>query len=186
VYPVRLTGSHVVLREFRETDLDALVAIVGNEQVTDWLSFDRRSRAEADEMLKGIIERSEHSPREEYYLAIGVRPHETVVGLCRLALSGVRAAKLGFAVRPDHWSQGLATNSASTMIQFGFEVLRLHRITAAIGPTNEASIAIAKRLGMHYEGRLRDHVFTNGAWRDSLLFSVLAEEWSREHGLEDG
>lgn len=33
---------------------------------------------------------------------------------------------------------------------------------------------------MRYEGRIRDHVFTNGAWRDSLLYAVLAHDW-REH-----
>jgi hypothetical protein len=31
---------------------------------------------------------------------------------------------------------------------------------------------------MQQEGRIRDHVFTNGAWRDSLLFAVLEQEWS--------
>jgi len=40
---------------------------------------------------------------------------------------------------------------------------RLHRISAAIGPDNEPLIAVAKRLGMAYEGRLRHHVFTNSA-----------------------
>ncbi len=30
---------------------------------------------------------------------------------------------------------------------------------------------------MTYEGRIRDHVHTNGQWRDSLLYSVLTDEW---------
>ncbi|MGH3903793.1 MAG: GNAT family N-acetyltransferase [Pseudonocardiaceae bacterium] len=46
-----------------------------------------------------------------------------------------------------------------------------------MGPDNAASIAIAQRLGMTYEGRIRDHVHTNGQWRDSLLYSVLTDEW---------
>jgi RimJ/RimL family protein N-acetyltransferase len=46
-----------------------------------------------------------------------------------------------------------------------------------MGPDNEASIAVVKKFGFCYEGRLRDHVFTNNAWRDSLLFSVLAQDW---------
>jgi RimJ/RimL family protein N-acetyltransferase len=43
--------------------------------------------------------------------------------------------------------------------------------------SNTASIAIVRRLGMTYEGRIRDHVYTNGRWRDSLLYSVLVNEW---------
>jgi hypothetical protein len=52
------------------------------------------------------------------------------------------------------------------MIAFGFEELRSHRISGAIGPDNAASIAVVSKLGMQYEGRIRDHVYTN-AWRDS-------------------
>ena len=52
------------------------------------------------------------------------------------------------------------------------------------GPDNAASIAIAHHIDMQPEGRIRDHVFTNGAWRDSLLYSVLADE--RSPGASDG
>jgi ribosomal-protein-alanine N-acetyltransferase len=64
------------------------------------------------------------------------------------------------------------------MIAFGFEELHLHRISAAIGPDNIGSIAVVRKLGMQYEGRLRDHVFTNGTWRDSVLYAVLEQEWT--------
>jgi RimJ/RimL family protein N-acetyltransferase len=47
-----------------------------------------------------------------------------------------------------------------------------------MGPDNAASIAIVSRLGMTYEGCIRDHVYTNGTWRDSLLYSVLVDEWA--------
>jgi RimJ/RimL family protein N-acetyltransferase len=39
------------------------------------------------------------------------------------------------------------------------------------------------RLGFTPEGRMRDHVYTNGAWRDSLLYSILAPEWEQTTGL---
>lgn len=64
------------------------------------------------------------------------------------------------------------------MMDFGFRELKLHRISVAMGPDNTASITAARRPGMTYEGRIRDHVYTNGQWRDSLLYSVLAHEWS--------
>lgn len=97
------------------------------------------------------------------------------MGFIRLAHSGVRAAKIGYAVAADHWGRGYATDAVGTVIRFAWDVLDLHRITAAIGPQNAASIAVVKRVGMEYEGRLRDHVFTNGAWRDSLLYSIIRQ-----------
>jgi RimJ/RimL family protein N-acetyltransferase len=102
-----------------------------------------------------------------------------LVGFARLALNGVQAAKLGYAIAVDYWGRRYATDATSALIDFGFRELKLHRISAAMGPNNTASIAIADRLSMTYEGRIRDHVYTNGRWRDSLLYSVLINEWVR-------
>ncbi|GAA1197158.1 hypothetical protein GCM10009675_10450 [Prauserella alba] len=66
------------------------------------------------------------------------------------------------------------------MLELAFGALRRHRVSAAVGPDNEASHAVVRRVGFTREGLLRDHVFTNGAWRDSVLYSILAGEWTRE------
>jgi [ribosomal protein S5]-alanine N-acetyltransferase len=101
-----------------------------------------------------------------------------LVGFARLGLAGVKAAKLGYAVAAEHWGHGYALELARLIVDFGFRELDLHRISAAIGPDNARSIIVAEHLEMRYEGRLRDHVFTNSAWRDSLLYSILSSEWS--------
>lgn len=176
MYPLQLSGSHVVLREFCLEDLDKIVAIVGDDRVTDSLSFDTRSPEQAAEMLNGILDRAKLEPRTEYYLAV-TTAEDGLVGLARLELSGVHAAKGGGAVAADYWRRGYALDAAHTLMDFGFRELKLHRISVAMGPDNAASVTAARRLGMTYEGRIRDHVYTNGEWRDSLLYSVLADEW---------
>jgi ribosomal-protein-alanine N-acetyltransferase len=150
-----LTGDSTSLREFRLDDLDDYLAIVGDDRVTNWLSFDSRDRAAAQRALATTV---------------------------RLGPTGVRAAHLGYAIAADHWGHGYATDACRTMLRFAFETLELHRVSAAIGPENLASIAVVKRLGFTYEGRIRHHVFTNGAWRDSLLYSLLTDEWSASAG----
>ncbi|HKT01328.1 MAG TPA: GNAT family protein [Rugosimonospora sp.] len=175
--PITLTGRVVTLREFRADDAAAVLCVVGDERVTRWLSFDSRDAAGAAAMVDRAITRAQMAPRTEYYLAVTILPDGELVGFVRLGLDGVRAAKLGYAVAADHWGRGYAGDAARVLVQFGFQDLGLHRISAAIGPNNEASIRVAKRLGMSYEGRIRDHVYTNGTWRDSLLYSVLEHEW---------
>lgn len=181
MYPVTLTGHAVTLREFGTGDATAAYRIVGDDTVTRSLSFDSRTEREAAEMIQGAVDRAKQSTRTEYYLAVTLADDE-LIGFARLGLGGVQAAKLGGAIKAGRWGMGYATDAAHTMIDFGFRELGLHRITAAIGPDNTASIALVERLGMRYEGRLRDHVFTNGSWRDSVLYSVLASEWESEDG----
>ena len=177
MYPVELHGQQVILREFTSGDLADSLRIVGDDEVTNWLSFDSRSEDQARTMLDGIVARARQEARTEYYLAVALPADSAVIGFARLGLAGVRAAKLGFAIRHSDWGRGYATDAARTLITFGFGELGLHRISAAAGPDNAASVTVIKRLGMTYEGRVRDHVFTGGAWRDSLLYSLLAGEW---------
>jgi [ribosomal protein S5]-alanine N-acetyltransferase len=172
-----LAGEAVVLREFTHDDVPAAAKLVGDDRVTRWLSFDSRSLDETDTMINGVVRRAQLMPRTEYYLAVVLPPADEVVGFVRLGLAGVQAAKLGYAIHADHWGHGYATDAARTLIDFGFVDLELHRITAAIGPDNAASITVVQRLGFQYEGCLRDHVWTNGAWRDSQLHSLLSPDW---------
>lgn len=178
---ITLTGELVTLRDFAQTDVDDVFAIVGDPAVTKWLSFETRTHMQAAEMVAGVLERQTQQPRSEYYLAV-CADQQGLIGFCRIGLAGVQAGKLGYAVRSDAQGRNYATDACRTMARFAFEQLRLHRLSAAIGPDNVASIAVVRKLGFIHEGCLRDHVHTNGAWRDSELFSLLINEWEQTQG----
>lgn len=181
--PISLATGSLVLRDFEEDDTDGVHAIVGDDRVTYWLSFESRSRDEAQSMLDGILERQLDTPRSEYYLAITEPASpEVIIGFVRLGLMGVKAADLGYALRPEWQHRGHARAAVSRMIEFGFDDLGLHRITANIGPMNTSSMRLVESLGFQREGTIRDHVHTNGAWRDSVSFSLLEAEWSPTAG----
>jgi RimJ/RimL family protein N-acetyltransferase len=175
---ITIVGDRVRLREFRMDDLEDSLAVVSDDRVTRWLSFDSLSREQQSQRLSDAIERARRNPRTEYFLAVTTHENDRLIGFARLGLSGVKAAKLGGAVASSHWGKDYATDAARSLVQFGFAVLGLRRISAAIGPENSASIAVVAKLGFTHEGRLRDHVYTNGAWRDSELYSILAQEWT--------
>ncbi len=174
-----IDGPRITLRDFHEDDLDGCMAVVGDPEVTRFLSFDTRPRGVHATALAADIARSQTDPRPDYYLAVIAKDTSTMIGFTRLGLGGPKAAELGYAIRRDLWGQGYATEAAAVVLDFGFATLGLHRIQAACGPDNAASQRVLAKLGFSYEGRMRDHVFTNGAWRDSLLYSLLETEWER-------
>jgi RimJ/RimL family protein N-acetyltransferase len=177
MYPVTIAGQRITLRDFEPDDLGPSMAIVGDDEVTRTLSFDSRTRDEQAARLADDIARARGSPRPDYYLAIVVHQSDRLIGFVRLGLLGHRGGELGYALRKDHWGRGYATEAASLMLDFAFSTAGLHRVQAATGPGNGPSRALLERLGFSYEGCMREHVFTNGAWRDSLLYSLLEHEW---------
>ncbi len=44
-------------------------------------------------------------------------------------------------------------------------------------PRNIGSAKVLEKVGMVYEGKIRENIFINDGWRDSLLYSILAHEW---------
>jgi ribosomal-protein-alanine N-acetyltransferase len=182
VYPVTIEGPRVRLRDFRDDDLDGCMTIVGDPQVTWYLSFDTRARDQQAALLAADIARAQTSPRPDYYFAAIEKATDTMIGFARLGLDRPRTAELGYAIRRDRWGAGYATEVATVMLRYGYSTLRLHRIQAACGPDNTASQRVLAKLGFTYEGHMREHVFTNGAWRDSLLYSLLESEWAGSDG----
>jgi RimJ/RimL family protein N-acetyltransferase len=142
---VQLRGARTILRDFRLDDADAAAAIIGDDRVTTWLSFDSRPHEAAVAMMERAVQIAEQEPRAEFYLGITTPEDDTVIGFVRLELTGHQGAKLGFAVHADHWRHGYASDAAATIIRFAFETLGLHRITAAVGPENKASLSLVEK-----------------------------------------
>jgi ribosomal-protein-alanine N-acetyltransferase len=102
-----------------------------------------------------------------------------VVGLGELHVTDAvnRQGEISYAVHTDLWGRGLARTIARELLRIGFEERRLHRIVGTCDPRNVASERVLRSVGMTYEGRARGTLLLRDGWRDSLLFSVLEDEW---------
>ncbi|MEU6759192.1 GNAT family protein [Streptomyces sp. NPDC046685] len=145
-------------------------------------------RAPYPDQVQAIVDRSiasaQDAPRTEYCLAVAARGEHRLIGYARLATEPQQAATIGFALNPAEWGKGLGTETVHLLCGLGFKALGLHRIWAARSPLNEASARTLLRAGMTEDGRIRDHVFVHGAWRDSITYSILEHEWTPIGTLE--
>jgi len=77
----------------------------------------------------------------------------TLVGATLLKpLPDAEEVEVGWHLGTAHWGSGYATESARGAIAYGFERCGLDVVYAVIVAENIASIAVARRLGMTYEG----------------------------------
>ena len=89
-----------------------------------------------------------------------------------------RCAELGIMIgEKDCWSQGYGSDALRTLLPFGFEEMNLHRIALNAFAFNARGIACYRKVGFVEEGRLRERIFTEGAYHDLLEMSVLRHEW---------
>ncbi|WP_089100515.1 GNAT family N-acetyltransferase [Streptomyces hyaluromycini] len=176
--PVDLTGPHLALREVEPEDTDALLAIYGDPEATRHLSFEPRTPEQVQAIVDRSIASAKDTPRTEYCLAITRLGDHRLIGYARLATEPQQAATIGFALHPAEWGKNLGTETVHLLCALGFQTLGLHRIWAARSPLNKASARTLLKAGMTEDGRIRDHVFVRGAWRDSITYSILEHEWT--------
>jgi RimJ/RimL family protein N-acetyltransferase len=87
-----------------------------------------------------------------------------------------RRAELGYWVARPYWNAGYATEGARAVVEFGVRSLRLNRVAAHHYSRNPASGRVMQKIGMTYEGRLRQHVLKWGVFEDIDMYGILAGE----------
>jgi Acetyltransferases, including N-acetylases of ribosomal proteins len=82
-------------------------------------------------------------------------------------------AEIGYALSRNYWGKGIATEATQAIMNFGFDVLGLHRIQATFDPRNIASGRVLEKSGFQYEGLLRDYYFLRNEFCDRVMVSVI-------------
>jgi RimJ/RimL family protein N-acetyltransferase len=179
VAPLQLTTSRLVLRDFVPTDAAALHVIEGNPQVTRYTSYDPQTPEETIAQLAQRQAEQAARPRVVYDLAILLAPDARMIGRCGFGVQRPehREAMLWYVLDPSYWGRGYTVEATRAVVDFAFNVLKLHRLFADCDPRNHASCRVAQKLGMTHEGRLRENYFLKGEWCSSEIYAVLEHEW---------
>lgn len=89
------------------------------------------------------------------------------IGLNYTRATGSPKVQVGWIVAAGSRGRGYATEMASEAVRVAFEVLELDEVIALITPANEASVAVAGKLGFVESGELEHHGLEHILYRRS-------------------
>jgi len=180
-----LTVGDVRLRPLRADDAPALFRALDDPQV--WAagyggaSGRPLSPDDMATFVDRLLGRDDHAAFAVELLPDGDSAAGTLVGTSSLgdARPMLGRVHLGWtAYTPSVW--GTRVNPAAKLALLGhaFEDCGYHRVKIQTDIRNERSQAAIARLGATREGVLRGHQpRADGSWRDTVVFSILADEW---------
>ena len=171
---VSLETERLVLRMFRESDLDSYAEMCADEVVMRYISTGKTlSRAEAWRDMSRVLG---HWQLRGYGLwAAEERQSQTLVG--RIGCwnpEGWPGFEVGWMLRRQYWGRGYATEGAKMALNYAFTVLKVPHVISLIYPENTPSIRVAHRLGEHLEGTL-EVAEIPGAQLD--VYGIYREAW---------
>lgn len=86
-------------------------------------------------------------------------------------------AEIGYMIGKDWQGKGIAKTICDLLISDLFKNQGMQKVVICCNDDNLASIGLAKKLGFHQEGNLRNHFVVNGKLRNMLYFGLLKTEW---------
>jgi RimJ/RimL family protein N-acetyltransferase len=91
-----------------------------------------------------------------------------------------RSAHIGISLRPAFRGRGLGADAVRVLCRYGFSILGLYRLQMETLTDNHAMIKVAGQVGFAQEGVTRGSGWVNGRFEDSVIFGLLATEFSAE------
>ncbi|HRQ72439.1 MAG TPA: GNAT family protein [Phycisphaerales bacterium] len=85
---------------------------------------------------------------------------------------------VGYWIGEQFIRRGYGTEAVGLAVRFAFGALGLHRVEANIQPHNEASKALARRVGFRYEGYSPRYLQIAGQWADHERWAISVEDWT--------
>lgn len=174
--------DRLVLRKIRPEDAQDIFTILSDTRVIDnTAALELHTSIDQTKELVHQITNGYLADSQQDWMLVAIidKTTGTLIGCCGFfgyaPLFG--RAELGYFLSPHYWGKGFVTEAAQALLNFGFDTMQLNRIEATVYPENGASIRVLEKIGMHYEGLLRQHVVRNGQFRNRQIYSILRNEW---------
>ncbi len=157
----------LILREFTDDDIPPLAAIYADAE---------GMRSKGGPRPYGYAEHTIRIAQEDYqkqncgFWAPVLKETGALIGWCGLIdqiVSEEPVMEVAYNLAKEYWGQGLATEAAQAIKEWGFEHLPVDRLVSLISPENLASQNVARKNGMILEQEISE-----GDGKRILVFAV--------------
>lgn len=142
----------LLLRHWRETDIDAFDRHTNTPNVMRWLGG-VQPRAQVEEAIRNRLMRWQEE-RGFTFWAVERKADRELLGFCGIKIADAPGSpiegvhEVGWRLREDAWGQGYAKEAAIASLDHAFDVLGAPRVVAITCIQNEGSWGLMERLGM--------------------------------------
>lgn len=171
-----LKGKHINLRALEPTDLEFLFQIENDESfwevsntqkpfsrflLTQYLENAQQDIYEAKQLRLMIVESSTDNP-------VGM------IDLFDFDPKHKRAG-IGILISPEFERKRYASEALELLINYTITHLDLHQVYANITEDNIKSISLFKKQGFKKGGTKKDWIYSNGTFKNELLYQLIHE-----------
>lgn len=153
-----LETERLLLRHLEMGDLEDLYALYRDPEMRRYFPEGTLSYEETKEELEWFLNGHPRHPELGLWATIH-KADNRFIGRCGLlpwSIDGQDEVEIAYMIDKAYWRQGLATEAAQAIRDYGFQTLHLPRLICLIDEENQASRKTAQKIGMTFEKRGED------------------------------
>ena len=146
----KLETQRCILRKISKIDAKDMYEYASDDEVIKYLSFPKH---ESIEQTRDVIEKyfiTKYEDGNSYDFGVELKENNKFIGTCGFNEVKDNEAVLGYALNKKYWNMGLMTELVKEVMRFGFEDLKLDKITALHYDGNNQSGRVMQKCNMEY------------------------------------
>ena len=182
-----LETDRLQLRAIKRSDVNDINEYASNPKTSEYLLWEKHKTVEYTKKFVDIV-LAKYRFGEYHDWAIVLKENQKMIGTCGFTRIDEEnsIAEIGYVLNPRYWGYGLATEAAKKIVDFAFNVLGVNRVEARFLFGNDASLKVMKKLGMKFEGYLREYQLVKGHYRTVGISSILKREYVLQEKYGEG
>jgi ribosomal-protein-serine acetyltransferase len=167
------------VRRIEDSDAEELAALVDANRayLSRWMPWAPANTI--SDTREHIRRAKEQAERDDGFQAVIARNGRIVGALGYHRLDRInQSTSLGYWLAESAQGQGTMTRAVRALVEIAFREWELNRVEIRCAPENRRSRAIPERLGFQEEGTLRQAERIGDRYLDSVVYSMLASDWS--------
>ena len=176
--PNRIETERLLLRPLSLADAPVIQVLAADREVASGADNIPHpyGAGEAEKWIGMVLARQEQGELTTFAITLG-SAGEFIGAIGLIHHPEQSYSEMGYWLGKPFWNRGFATEAAAAMLRYAFRDLNLNRVYAAHFKSNPASGRVLEKIGMSYEGCLRQHVLKWGALEDLVQYGILREEY---------
>jgi RimJ/RimL family protein N-acetyltransferase len=174
-----LKGERIILRAMRREDLPRLCEF-NNDLDVELAGGGDPPMPQPLERLQADFDRDAAAGgRDNAWFAIEFDGN--FIGHCGLMHFNetARTCELGIGIGDKmHWGRGLGQEAVGLLLDYAFRLRNQRRVWLWFHAGNARAVGAYRACGFVEEGRLRQHVWSNGEYDDAIYMGILRDEWT--------
>jgi RimJ/RimL family protein N-acetyltransferase len=180
-----LVGKRISLHGLREQDLKANAPYYGWLEDLSLDAYTERSYFPNSE--KRMNAYYDLSTQNSSLILLGIFDNENEKHIGNITFQDInwinRRAFIAYLLGDASYAgRGIITEAVLMMMYYGFNRLNFNRIYGGVSSLHSASVKVCAKVGLKEEGRMKQHLFRNGEFSDSIVVGATRDNWMVEFG----